>query len=67
MKKIKLTRQKEEGEMTVLDQGSTNGSQFYVLRINRLLPLNPIGGTLVVDKEIDMMNARREIRVRIPG
>ena len=28
---------------------------------------NPVNGTLVADKEIDIMNARREIRVRIPG
>ena len=29
--------------------------------------LIPVCGTLVVDKEIDLLNARREIRVRIPG
>ena len=54
--------------MTVLDQGFTNGfSKWLASKISDTPLLITIRGTLVVDKEIDLLNARREIRVRIPG
>ena len=53
--------------MTVLDQGSMNIKVKVLKAFVKRISSSKVNGTPTADKEIDMMNARREIRVRIPG